>query len=176
MPKTTWQNYPNQGWWGGSTPPQRKQFRPAELWQSAIYAEAINRKPPLPNSPDATESSSTVVYLPDSIRTHIFAYLYLPPLPLDGGWGKEQKHITQYKLQYQLRQHYLVWPHPAGWDKFMKPPRLIEQERIKQLAPRRTYPAGWEDVSSAPLPSKQGWNWQTWATSHIKYIITISSL
>ena len=100
--------------WGGTSQPSRKRFHPSKLWQSAVYEEALKREPPSPDHPDTIESSCHVVHLPDSVCKKIYKYFYLPPLPLDGGWGKQQWHIKEYKMKYQLCQHYLVWPHPSA--------------------------------------------------------------
>jgi hypothetical protein len=67
---------------------------------------------PVPSDSDssAPPKPPAAVYLTDSLRTKIYSYLYLPPPVTHGGWGSNAAAL-QYQVQYQSRQHYLVYPH-----------------------------------------------------------------
>ena len=57
--------------------------------------------------------AASPVYLDDTVRSIIYSYFYLPPLPTDGGWGA-QPAIREYERKFPSRQHHLSWPRPPS--------------------------------------------------------------
>jgi hypothetical protein len=57
-----------------------------------------------------TKMTKPMVILNDSVRMHIYSYLYLPPIPIGGGWGP-QAAVDRYKAKYAKHDHRRHWPH-----------------------------------------------------------------